>query len=64
MARMRKTDPQFMIDRLERRHSELKARVAELDRHVFLSPIEQQLVQELKKEKLATKDALQTLRLK
>jgi hypothetical protein len=58
MARHRPDNTQFQIDRLERRHTELKAQIAELDRHVFLSAREQLLVTELKKEKLAAKDAL------
>jgi hypothetical protein len=62
MARDRKPDVQFQIDRLERRHSQLALQVAELDRHVSLSASEQLLVTELKKEKLAAKDALVELK--
>jgi hypothetical protein len=62
MARERKPDLQTKIDRLERRHSQLSLQVAELDRHLFLSQTEQRLVTELKKEKLAAKDALADLR--
>jgi hypothetical protein len=62
MARHRKQDVQFRIDRLERRYYELKTRVADLDRQPFLSSHEQLRVTELKKEKLATKDALAGLR--
>jgi uncharacterized protein YdcH (DUF465 family) len=58
MASTRKPVTQFQIDRLERRHSELKAQIAELDRHAFLSQQEQLQVTELKKERLAAKDAL------
>ena len=63
MARHHRPDNmQFQIDRLERKHNELKAQIAELDRHVFLSQQEQLHVTELKKEKLAAKDALAGLR--
>jgi hypothetical protein len=62
MARQRTLDVQFQISRLERRHHELKSQIAELDRHVFLSSQEQLLVSELKKERLAAKDALEDLR--
>ena len=62
MARHRKPDLQFQIDRLERKRHELKAQIAELDSHTFLSVHEQLLVTELKKERLAAKDALVDLR--
>jgi hypothetical protein len=62
MARQRKPDLQFKIDRLERRHTALSAQVAELESHLFLSSSEQFLVTSLKKEKLAAKDALEDLR--
>jgi hypothetical protein len=62
MARERKPDLQFQIYRLERKHTELSAQVAELERHLFLSSSEQYLVSSLKKEKLAAKDALEDLR--
>ncbi|MFI5306028.1 MAG: DUF465 domain-containing protein [Polyangiales bacterium] len=62
MSRHRKLDTHFQVERLERKHVELKARIADLDRHVFLSAQEQQHLNELKKEKLAAKDALVGLR--
>ena len=62
MARHRKLDLQIQIDRLERKRHELKAQIAELDSHPFLSVHEQFLVTELKKERLATKDALVEMR--
>ena len=62
MARDRRPDRKAQIERLERRHSQLALQVAELDRQLFLSRSEQLLVTELKKEKLATKDALTGLR--
>jgi hypothetical protein len=62
MASTRKPDTQTQIDYLERRHSQLKAEIAEIDRHAFLTQQEQFHVTELKKEKLAAKDALVGLR--
>jgi hypothetical protein len=62
MARHRKPDLQFQIDRLERKRHELKVQIEELDSHAFLSSHEQLLLTELKKEKLAAKDALALLR--
>lgn len=59
--RHRKPDVQFQIQRLERKHHELKSRVAELESHLTLTTHEQRLVTELKKEKLAAKDALADL---
>ena len=59
--RQRKPDLQFQISRLERKHHELDARAAELDRQLFQSAQERLLVVALKKEKLATKDALSSL---
>lgn len=50
------------LDRLERRHKKLKERVAEYEARVFLTSTEQSEVNRLKKEKLATKDAIATLR--
>jgi uncharacterized protein YdcH (DUF465 family) len=50
--------------RLELEHQQLKRRVAELDRRTYLTPAEQLLVVELKKRKLAAKDALRNLTLR
>ncbi len=50
------------LDRLQRRHHKLKERVAEYEARVFLTATEQTEVNKLKKEKLATKDAIATLR--
>jgi hypothetical protein len=50
------------LDRLERRHKKLKERVAEYEARVFLTAGEQVEVNKLKKEKLATKDAIVGLR--
>lgn len=50
------------LDRLQRRHQKLKERVAQYEARVFLTATEQSEVLKLKKEKLATKDAIATLR--
>ena len=50
------------LDRLHRRHMKLKERVAEYEARVFLTTTEAAEVAKLKKEKLATKDAISTLR--
>lgn len=47
--------------RLKERHGELERRLAELERHLSLTPDEQIERAVLKKEKLRTKDALQRL---
>jgi hypothetical protein len=58
----RKLDPQFQMDRLEKRHMALKEQIGELDRQRYLSVTEQLALHELKKERLATKDLLFGLR--
>lgn len=50
------------IARLEEEHRTLKERVAELDRRVVLTASEQREAHELKKKKLAKKDAIVELR--
>jgi hypothetical protein len=62
MARHRKSDRQFEISRLQRKHTQLSVQVAALESHLFLSQSEQRFVTELKKEKLAAKDALADLK--
>ena len=62
MPRERKPDLESQIQRLERKHSQLSLQVAELDRQLFLTQTEQRLITELKKEKLAAKDALVELK--
>ncbi len=47
--------------RLKQRHDELERRLAELERHLSLSPAEQVERIRLKKEKLWTKDELRRL---
>jgi uncharacterized protein YdcH (DUF465 family) len=47
---------------LEQRHEELERRLAELDRHLSLTPAEQVERSRLKKQKLLLKDRLLQLR--
>lgn len=54
----RRIDPAKQLSRLENRHRELKARVAEYESRLTLTSKEQVTLQQLKKEKLATKDAI------
>ncbi len=58
MSRTRPIDSHKQLQRLERKHQSLKARVAELDDRAFLTAQEQVERNKLKKQKLATKDAL------
>ena len=62
MRRSRPIVNQAQVERLERKHDELKARVRELDSRVHLTAAETVERQRLKKEKLAAKDALSELR--
>ena len=61
-SQSRQVDPLKELDRLERRHNKLKERVAEYEARLFLTSTEQLDLAKLKKEKLATKDAIQNLR--
>ena len=58
----RAVDPRKEIERLERKHSNLKERVKELDQKSFLNPDEQLEVAELKKKKLSVKDEIEEVR--
>jgi hypothetical protein len=58
----RRISTEIQLDRLEERHAQLKAQVAQLDRRVHLSTPEEIRLQQLKKEKLRTKDAIESLR--
>ena len=55
-------DPRNTLERLEEEHRTLKRQVAYLDRRAFLTPAEQREATDLKKKKLATKDAITALR--
>lgn len=58
---VRRTDPNKTLERLEHRHQKLKQRVAEYEARISLTTKEQVALQKLKKEKLATKDAIQRM---
>lgn len=51
--------PERQKSRLEKKHAELAARVEALDSRLSLTPTEELELQQLKKQKLQTKDALQ-----
>lgn len=55
-------DARVTIERLEEQHRMLKKQVAYLERRAFMTPTEQREATELKKRKLATKDAIAALR--
>ena len=58
----RRSDPAIAITRLERRHKRLKEQVAQFEARRSLTPPEQTELSQLKKAKLATKDALHRMR--
>lgn len=60
MARPNETQKE--MERLERRHRKLKEKVAQYEARLYLTADEQRDLVALKKEKLATKDMLSTLR--
>ena len=62
MRNSRPVEPAKQLERLERKHEILKARVRELEGHPYLTTLEQVECNRLKKKKLATKDALSNLR--
>ena len=58
----RKLDTLGQIERLQKKHHELKAQVAQLDGQLFLTTAEQVRVTALKKQKLHAKDRIDGLR--
>jgi len=62
MRKSRPIDSSKLLERLETKHQQLKSRVRELDERMCLTPHEQTERTQLKKQKLAMKDALLTLR--
>jgi uncharacterized protein YdcH (DUF465 family) len=50
------------VSELERRHRELDVQVSRLERRAYLTPTEQRLMTEMKKEKLLAKDLIASLR--
>lgn len=61
MAKAGNSERDKELNRLEHRHRKLKARVAEYEARLFLTPNEQVEVNRLKEEKLATKDEIAKL---
>jgi len=62
MSRQRKSDhPAAMLERLTRKHTDLADRVAHLGDRLHLTQTDQAELSALKREKLATKDALAAL---
>ena len=55
-------DPQDKLVRLEERHKLLKKQVEVLEARTFLTPTERRQATDLKKRKLATKDAISALK--
>ena len=55
-------DPRHTLELLEQQHRTLKQECAYLERRAFLTPTEQRQQTNLKKQKLATKDAITQLR--
>ena len=55
-------DAQRELAYLEDRHRNLKEQVASLDRRAILTPAEQRTAIDLKKQKLATKDAISAIK--
>jgi len=55
-------DSRLTLANLEEQHRVLKRQVAHLERRAFLTPTEQREAIDLKKKKLATKDAIAALR--
>lgn len=62
MSKRLNDNPNIAIARLEAEHQALKERVAALDRRMLLTEQEQHEAHQLKKMKLATKDAIAELR--
>jgi len=54
----RRNDPTKELERLEKRHKALKEKVSAYESQLTLTASEQMNLQKLKKEKLATKDAI------
>lgn len=55
-------DSRMTLEHLEEQHRTLKRQVEYLDRRAYLTPAEQREASDLKKKKLATKDAILALR--
>jgi hypothetical protein len=57
-------DPRATLAQLEEQHRSLSQQVAYLDRRAILTPTEQREASDLKKRKLATKDAISALKVR
>ena len=55
-------DPRATLVRLEEQHRVLKEQIAHLERRAILTPSEQAETADLKKRKLATKDAISAIK--
>ncbi|MBO6939119.1 MAG: YdcH family protein [Deltaproteobacteria bacterium] len=63
MSRKRRTSsPEFLMDRLAKKHADLENQLEELSGHAYLTPQEARLEKRLKKEKLAAKDEMAKVR--
>lgn len=62
MQKSRLVRSEKMLMRLEKKHETLKARVRELEGRPWISSAEQVECNQLKKRKLAAKDAMEELR--
>lgn len=62
MSRKRRTSsPEFLMDRLAKKHADLEDKLEQLSGHTYLTPQEIRLEKRLKKEKLAAKDEMAKL---
>lgn len=59
----RKLDVQVQVTRLEKRHLTLSQQIEELDRQRYLTPSEELVLHDLKRQRLAAKDQLVSLQL-
>ena len=55
-------DTRASVTDLEEQHRQLKQQVANLERRAFLAPSEREKAADLKRRKLATKDAISALK--
>jgi hypothetical protein len=55
-------EPRFSLEHLEEQHRSLAREVTYLERRAFLTPTEQREASDLKKRKLATKDAISAIK--
>jgi len=63
MSRKRRTSsPEFLMDRLAKKHADLEDKLEQLSGHTYLTPQEIRLEKRLKKEKLAAKDEMMKVR--